>query len=262
MDTRLSVVMKKSTNKKSLGTRIAIYPYRPLRAQEYIIYVFLGIFAVSLPLVYGIIRFQYGYTKYGEIVAHLWGRPWFILAGFALITSLLLIVHRKRLASRYIAIYESGLVLVLSSKIAFRWEHLAGIAASVTQPGVLVRSPRQRYHATIYPNVGKPIQLNDDYIGFPECLTRIKAKLYPRLIPGLSANFQSGQWIYFGPIAIQVHKLKIRNDQYDWSQVKTVRVESGYLVVEWTNQNRRRIPIANIPNIEILLQLINTGVAA
>jgi hypothetical protein len=262
MDTHLSAVMNKPGTKKSLGTRIAIYPYRPLRTREYLIYVFLGLFAVGLPLVYGIIRFQYGYTKYGEIVAHLWGRPWFILAGFALITSLLLVVHRKRLASRFIAIHENGLVLALSSKKAYRWEHLAGIAASITQPSVFARSPRQRYHATIYPNVGKPIQLNDDFIGFPEGLTRIKAKLYPRLIPGLSANFKSGQWIYFGPVAIQVHKLKIRNDQYDWSQVETVRIESGYLVVEWINQNRRRIPIAKIPNIEILLQLINTGVTA
>ncbi|OGO26904.1 MAG: hypothetical protein A2W33_04725 [Chloroflexi bacterium RBG_16_52_11] len=262
MITRHSEVMKKPNHKNTLGPRIAIYPYRPLRTQEYLLYVFLGIFAVGMPLVYGIIRFQYGYTKYGEIVAHLWGRPWFILAGFALITSLLLIVHRKRLASRFIALHENGLVLALSTKNAFRWEHLAGISASITRPGVVGWSPRQQYHATIYPNVGKAIQLNDDFIGFPECLTRIKAKLYPRIIPGLSANFQSGQWIYFGPVAIQVHKLKIQNNQYDWSQVETVRVESGYLVVEWINQNRQRIPIAKIPNIEILLHLINTGVTA
>ena len=262
MDTTLSISEMRSYNKKALGQRIAIYPYRRLGTREYLFYIGLGLFSIVLPLVYGWIRFQYGYTNYGEIVAHQWGRPWFILSGFALITSLLLIVHRLRLASRYIAVHDYGLILALSSKNIYRWEQLAGISTSVTQPSLLGWQFRQQYRAIIFPNAGKPIRLNDSYHGLAECISRIKAKLYPRLLPGLNASFQSGQWIYFGPIAIQAQKLRIHNKDFYWSQIRTINVESGYMVIEWENQAPQRIRASNIPNIELLLQFINTGVTA
>jgi len=262
MDTTFSGLQMRAKSKKALGQRIAIYHYKPLGTKEYLFYLCLGLLAIILPLGYGWIRFQYGYTKYGEIVAHQWGRPWFILAGFALITSLLLIVHRLRLASRYIAVHDHGLILALSSKNAFRWEQLGGISASITQSSLLGQRFRQRHRAIIYPNVGKPLLLNDSYLGLAECISRIKAKLYPRLLPGLSASFQSGQWIYFGPVAIQAQKLRIHKHEFDWSQVNSIHIESGYMVIEWVNHKQQRIRVSEIPNIELLLQFIHTGVTA
>jgi hypothetical protein len=261
MDTTHSVIEMKPINLKNLGQRIAIYPYRKLGVKENLFYISLGLLSVLLPLGYGWYRFQYGYTKYGEIVAHHWGRPWFLLAGFALITSLLLIVHRLRLTNRFVAIHDYGLVLALSSKKAYRWEHLAGISTSVTQHNLLGYLFHPRYYALILPNVGKPIRLNDSYLGLAECISRIKAKLYPRLLPGLQASFQSGQWLYFGPIAVQTQMLRVRNHDFQWALVKSIHVEAGFLVIEWVNQNQKRFRVSDIPNIELLLQFINTGVA-
>ena len=188
MEDTLVIQTVNRTPSKKIGPRIAIFPYRSFGKREYFFYVILGIIAVSLPLSYGMNRLYYGYAKFGVVAAHSWARPWFVIAGFALISFLLLMVHRMRLASRFIAIHDQGIFLSLSVPAEYRWEQLAGISASVSKPNFLGRKLRHRYKATIYPNVGKPIRLTDIYTHFPEFLTHFKAKFYPRILPVLKTS--------------------------------------------------------------------------
>jgi hypothetical protein len=45
-----------------------------------------------------------------------------------------------------------------------------------------------------------------------------------------------------------------------WEKLRSVDVVSGFLVVELSDYSRRKLPVSKIPNIELLLQLIQQGV--
>ena len=248
-------------HKNQIGPIIARYQYRPLRRSEFLVYSVLGLTAGGIPLIYGFDRYQYGYTKYGESAAIIWSRPWFLLSGLAILTFFLILVHRFRLSARYISIHKNGIYLSMSYPISYRWEQIGGIATSVTQPLFLGITNRPRYRAVLYPNIGNPIKITDSYLNLPELMSRIKSKLYPRIIPSLTNNFQNGQWVFFGPIAIQLKQISVRKRKYEWSHVRRLNVDSGDLVIELTNPRNLQIPVSQIPNIEILLQIINTRVA-
>ena len=251
--------MQKST-RRSLGPLIATYRYRPLRWSEMLLYLGLGLLAIGIPLAYGFSRYRDGFNNHGELAAIIWSRPWFLLAVFALICCSLLIVHRLRLANRYIAIHQKGLFLALQQVFVLRWEEISGIATAAFQPNLFGIRRSVRYQAKIFPNLGKPIHINEAYNNLPECITRLKARLYPRLTNELKTIFLDGKWLYFGPVAIQRNSLQLHKKQIPWSEVSRVSVSKGFLVVELVDQSSKRIPVEHIPNIEILLQLLDQGV--
>lgn len=247
---------------KSLGELIAVYRYQSIRWRWRLAYIGLSIAAVAAPLIYAVQRYLYGYAKHGEAAALIWSRPWFILAGFALLTALLLLVYRLRVAHRFVAVHKHGVMLALSVKQAYRWEQINGIAAQTRQDLLFGISLKPRYRAVLFPNFGKPIRISDAIENLPDLLSRIKANLYPRLMPVLKEQFLAGKWIYFGPLAIQRKYLRIRKSQYLWSQVAHIQVEQGYLVINLRDHPRQRLAIGQIPNWELFLQLVNMGATA
>jgi hypothetical protein len=130
------------------------------------------------------------------------------------------------------------------------------------QPNLFGMRRSVRYRATIFPNLGKRIVIGGAYENLPECITRLKARLYPHLLSELKPTFMDGKWIYFGPVAIQRDTIRLYKTQLPWSEVKRVSVVKGDLVVELVDQSSRRIPAEQIPNFEILLQLIDQGVSS
>lgn len=246
--------------RKSLGPLISTYRYRPMGWRETAAYLGLGLLAVSIPLIYGFLIYRDGYNNHGELAAITWSRSWFLLAGFALVCSCLLLVHRLRLAGRYIAVHQKGLYLAISQKQILRWEEISGIATAMFQPSFFVVRRGVQYRAILYPNVGKSILIQGAYQNLPECITRIKARLYPRLISELKQTFVDGKWVYFGPVAIQRTSLRLQKKQLSWAEVDRVSIAKGELVVELVDHSSKEIPVAKIPNIEILLQLIDQGV--
>jgi Family of unknown function (DUF6585) len=249
-----------NSTRKSLGPLIATYRYRPLGWRETLLYLGLGLLAIGIPLAYGFTRYRDGFNNHGELAAITWSRPWFLLAGFALICCSLLFVHRLRLAGRYIAIHQRGLYIDVQKVYKIRWEEISGISTAMFQPSFLGIRHAVRFRASIIPNLGKPILIQAAYENLPECITRLKARLYPRLIAELKQTFLEEKWVFFGPVAIQRDTLRLHNKQIPWSEVKRVSVAKGSVVVELVDHSTKRIPAEQIPNVEILLQLIDQGV--
>jgi hypothetical protein len=247
---------------KSLGSMIAAYHYRSLSRREKLLYLALGLSAVGIPLAYGLMRYRQGYINHGELAAVIWSRPWFIVAVFALICWSLLIVHRLRLAGRYIAIHQKGISIIVQQPSVLRWEEISGIASGAFQPSLFGIRRSLRYQATIYPNIGKPIAVRGSFENLPECITRLKARLYPFLEAALKPLFVEGKWIYFGPVGLQRDTLRLHKLQIPWSEVKRISISKGDLVVELVDHSIKRIAVDQIPNIEILLQLIDQGVTS
>lgn len=251
-----------SPRSKSLGPVIAVYRQRPLSWVDLFTWGLLGVVAVLFPLVYGYFRQRYAYTHFGPVAATIWSRPWYLLAIIALFAFIALAIYRLRFTRRFVAVHKQGLRLALSDRRTLRWSEIAGIASSTTQYQFLGLSLRTRYNAKLFPNIGKPIRFDNSLQNLPELLTYIKAQLYPRLSTLLQTNFIEGKWLHFGPISIQRQTIQILDQQYSWSQVEQISVNAGYLVINTNPNSRHHFPVAKIPNIEILLQIIQHEVKA
>lgn len=248
--------------KKTLGPLIALHRYPPLRWRDVIPWLIPGVMAVILPLWVGLSRYQHGYANFGTVAADHWSRPWYQLTGLALVLFAWLLISHLRSANRFVAVHQKGLYIALSRTAVYRWEQLAGISTMIEQQHFFKYSLPPRYQAILYPNVGKPIHLPDRLNEFPELLTQTKARLYPRLSTDLRASFESGKWAYFGLVAINQQQLRFKKSSFPWSAVSQLTIERGNLVIELDNHDRLSIPVLQIPNLEILLQLVRLGVAA
>jgi hypothetical protein len=252
--------------RKPLGGLIRVFRHRPLGWIEALTLILPGGLAVLTPLLYGLRRAHYAAMYFGPIAADHWSRPWYILAGIAFVVFLVLSIYRFRKSRQYIAVYAGGLRLNLAQRGALRWEQIAGISTDTVSYHILGISTRSHLRGTIYPNTGEPIHLTNAIQDLPELLTVLKAKLYPRLLPNLQANLNGGQWLHFGQLAIQNRGIKLLNhrpkqDQtIPWSHVTHVDVTSGFLVVELCDRPQLKVPVSQIPNIELLIQLIQLGV--
>lgn len=247
---------------KSLGPLLAYARHRPLSWFDFFTWILLGIVAVLLPLLYGYYRQRYAYTNFGPVAATLWSRPWYILAIIALLAFIILAVYRLLLTRRFVAVHKHGIRLALSGKRVLHWKEVSGIASSTTQYQFLNKPLRTSYHARLYPNIGKSIQLDNSLQGLPEVLRHIKAQLYPHITPALQSDFKQGKWLHFGQISIQQRALQVHNKQYSWSEIENIAANRGKLIIETTLNTRHTVALGKIPNIEILLQLIHQEVKA
>jgi hypothetical protein len=248
-----------------LGPQIALYRERPFQQRYLLVLFFLLGLAVLVPLGYGLYRAWHAYAHFGIAAASSWSRPWYLISLTALTLLILLAIFFVRQAHRFVAVHKHGLRLALPRPISLRWEQIAGIAIGVRQDRFIGFSVRTSYQAILYPNAGKPIRLDSSLENLPELLTRLKAGLYPRLLPNLRASFLGGQWLHFGPVAIHCESIHIQKRsgsiyRTPWSGVRQITVRSGILIVELENKPDIRLPASLIPNLELLLQLIQQGV--
>ena len=237
--------------------------------------------AILAPLVYGLWRAYSTALHYGPLAASVWSRPWFILSGLAFALFLLVMVYRLYRAHHFVAVYKGGLRfnipvgrgLGFPRPYRLTWGEIAGIATDATREHFPGLPTRQRLGAVIYPNIGKPVRLDDNLQNLPELISRIKASLYPRLLPSLRASFEAGQWLYFGEVAIQRQGLRTgrapsatRPSTIPWSHVQSISIQSGYLMVEFKEYSAlpsvQQILVSRIPNLELLVQLVQQGVTA
>lgn len=246
----------------SLGTLVATYRDRPLRWGDILLTFIPGGLAVLTPLMYGLLRKRYAQAYYGPIAAEIWSKPWFLWAEIALIAYLGLALRRLSRSRQVVAVHQKGITIRLHKKKQFRflWSQLSGLACATVQPTFLGWALKPRHRVKIYPAHGNPISLNDRIPNISELVGRIKAKLYPRLLPNLRESFSKGQPLNFGPLTLQQNSLCLRDKAIPWDNVTSINVQGGRLMIESHTNRPVKIPTGQIPNIELLIQLLQEGV--
>jgi len=247
---------------ESIGDLVATYRDRPLRWKDLVLTFIPGGLAVLTPLLYGILRQRYAQAYFGPTAAEIWSKPWFTLAAIALIAYLGLALRRLRRARQVVTVHKNGITIRLHKKkrFIFNWNQLSGLACTTVQPTFLGRALKPRHRITIYPIQGNPISLNDRVPNIPGLVKRIKAKIYPHLLPTLRKNFSKGHPINFGPITFQQDSLLLRDKAIPWDHVTNINVRGGRLMVESHTNRPIKIPTGKIPNIELLIRLLQEGV--
>lgn len=253
--------------------------------RESVVFLLSGVIFVLFPLAYG---FQYGYesyTRYGPVPAWIWSSPLLLVALIAFLGWGIILLQVIRHAHRAVEVHKYGLHLdgyrhvlfVLPRTIDIYWGQITGISSrsarvnKISHRGV---QSRVNHSFTIFLNQRKPIHISEADGSFAsrknlvELISRLKAGLYPRLLPVLQANLTSGSELSFGPLTLQKGHLLIRPSglafslqKLPWDRIKLITILSGFLVVKLDgsggNLIQYRFPASNIPNLELLLQLID-----
>ena len=216
------------------------------------------------PLAYGLWRAYYGYTKFGPAAAESWAQPWFILAAIFLVPLMLLAIFRAYMATRSVSVYSYGLRIRLSpfQNSMLPWDEIAGVSSVAVDERFLGLPIRMRHAAVLFPEGSKPIPLNGRLENLSELVLKIKNEIYPRLTNQLMERFAGGEWLQFGKITVHNRGLRLGRKKLTWDQVKAVRVRSGFLVIELTSGGRLRLAVSHIPNVEILLHLLDSGITS
>ncbi len=269
----------------------AIYYSPVLRRQDRLLLSLVSTVAILVPLGFGMYRAYYGYTHYGPAAASSWSFPWLGVATLLFLAWLALFTLLARRSGYGILLYRNGLRVGNIEPPAWRyptrlppilpWEEVAGIAVELIASSqgkppfhratLFLKGNRRIYLAEarswwdVFAGLFGPVRVEN----LPELVTRIKARLYPRLLPKLRAVFLSGQVLPFGPVIIQRQQFAFRSKSrtlaregkgVPWSKVGRVTVQSGDLVVELENSKstytKLRFPVSKIPNLELLLNLI------
>ncbi len=250
---------------KSLGPLVADYRSQPFSRRSSKAVLVLGVLAVLAPLFYGLYRAQYAAAKYGPVAVQYWSRPWYLLSGLAFLVLCLVVVIGLVRGLRHVAVHKYGLRIRQSGRKQYAWADLSGVSTGAVQTRLFGTALRTQHQAVIYPTVDPPVKLDNSLDGLPELLTRIKANLYPRLLPGMRQAFKEGKTLYFGPLSIRQDELLVqdhagKNRSIPWSQIDSITVQAGMLVIALENKAKIRLPAARVPNLELLLQIIQSGV--
>jgi hypothetical protein len=262
-------------NTPSPSQNLLVYKSSPLRLSNWLLPVVVFLAAGLAPLLYGAYRGAYGFTKFGTVAAASWSVPW-LIAGFAgtaaaisICLWLVLLSHRQvELSSQEIVFKKFGMPPWWTFRLP--WDAVASLQVETRR----LRQGGVSYRMTIRPKKGLPIILRDDHSGalpgglpkLPDLASHIKARVYARLVPGLYRDFAAGRWLSFGPLSI--HKDYLRFGRYipgapiPWNRVQRLAIDSGHLVVELDsspNHQPKHVPVSNVPNLELLLQLFDQG---
>ncbi len=251
-------VKGKNARQASLGAFKARYRGRQVNWRDWIFFFLPVSLVVIIPLGYGIWLTGYGYQHYGSAAALSWPRPWYLAATVFLSLAVILIAIRLSTAKKYVRVFENGLQLHLNpfdNRVLF-WTEMSGITVAATKANIIGAHERTDFCSTLLPNLGKPVRLTSQIVRLPALIEHIKAYLYPQLWKAYTASFDANQWIHFGSLAISNQSIRINKLLIPWDQVVSMRVQSGFLVIELKDASNRRLEVAHIPNLELLLQLV------
>jgi hypothetical protein len=200
--------------------------------------------------------------RFGPAAALAWAAPWYLAAALAALVFLLVSLYCLHRVKQVITIYEGGLQVRLSPlrKLTFRWSEIHGISAGFIREQFFGLVLRNRVVARLHLQRSRQLRLPGAWVKTAEMVPILKSHLYPLLWPGLLADFQSGHGAAFGPVNVHPQGIRTSGQTIPWDQVVRLGIQSGYLLVESYGSAQIRLPVFEIPNLELLLQLLDTGI--
>jgi hypothetical protein len=250
--------MAQKVRGSNLGLRIGTFRGLGIGLRTWV-FIFLpwGLVTLFL-LVYGTLLARNAYLEHGPSSALLEVRKWYLLATTLLTLIGLYLLYRLLISWRKIDVFEDGLMYRLFAlrHRSYHWYEITGIATFAKIFTVMEKELQTIPGGTIFTNTGYRIPLTNRIQNIPRLVELVKSKVYPRIWPKLLADYQSGKVICFGRISICSKYLDISKHQIAWNSILRLNVRSGYLIIESRDQHNYKIPIATIPNLELLLKLV------
>ena len=252
-----------------LGTIIT--SFHPAHSGDYKFssFILISLIGSGILFLIGLWRYSWGYVYYGTIPAVNWSRIWFLIAVLIVLFLIIIVTTHVIKSRQFVKVYKNGLSYRLGLiKIEnIFWEEIHGISTKLSREHFLHRKLTTRKSAKVYFRNREKIKITDNLEKFEDLITLLKANIYPRIQPKMHKGIKANHWIKFGPVMVHLNAIKIRLRRFPyqivkltWDQVKKIRIQSGQLILERKEKSQIKIFTSEIPNLEILLQLIKEDI--
>ena len=160
-----------------------------------------------------------------------------------------------------VAVYERGFAIRDRHGIqAWRWEDIVSLTAAVTRHYTNGIYTGTTHIYTLYDRQNQRLVLSDIYVKVEELAKAIQDGIFPILYERIAQQYNAGERLVFGPVAISKDGIQIGKKTYPWIEVQQVSVQRGIVKVSkkgggWFSG--ASASASAIPNLNVLLNLIN-----
>lgn len=165
--------------------------------------------------------------------------------------------------SRDIQVYvcPGGLLYLHGGKTeAIRWDQVDACWRKVVKTSSYGIQTGTTHRYSLRRADGATFKFNDN-IGNVEALgNTIAAETARTLWPRYIAAYQAGQTLLFGKISLNQQGVNNGKEWLPWYQLSPIQIQRGFLSLQKEGDrqgNRRVIPAADIPNLDVFLALVN-----
>jgi hypothetical protein len=160
-----------------------------------------------------------------------------------------------------VAVYERGFAIRDRKGIqAWRWEEVVSLTAAVTRHYTNGIYTGTTHIYSLFNRQNQRLVVNDIYTKVEELAKAIQDGIYPILYDQAAKQYNAGQRLVFGPVAISKNGIQVGKKVYPWTEVQQVSIERGILRVSkkgggWFSG--AGASATGIPNLNVLLNIIH-----
>ncbi len=163
--------------------------------------------------------------------------------------------------NKAVAVYERGLAFRDRKGVqTWRWEEIISLTAAVTRHYTCRDIYRYDPCLQLINLRNQRLVFNDIYAKVEELAKAIQDAIYPILYERAAQQYNAGQMLVFGPVAISKAGIQIGKKTYPWTDVQQVSIRQGILKVSkngggWFSGASASASV--IPNLNVLLNIIH-----
>lgn len=140
------------------------------------------------------------------------------------------------------------------------WDEIASFTAAVTRHYTNGIYTGTTHAYTLLNKQGRRLVLSDVFKDVEKLAQAIEQAVTPRLYDRAAAQYNSGQTILFGPVAVSKAGIQVGKKTYPWQDVGEVSIHQGILKVSkkgggWFSG--ASAPAYAIPNLRVLLSILD-----
>jgi hypothetical protein len=250
-----------SSSSLGLGAPKRYFPVKNIRRVSNLVFFFLFLLGAAAVFLYGIYDTSTAIQAHGVAVVedHLVTPT--IIAGVLFLLGVWAGWSAHADWNRGAALYEKGFVVRDRHGMQpWRWEEIVSLTSAVTRHYTNGIYTGTTHVYTLYNQQNKRLVLNDALGKVEELAKAIEEGCFPYLYERLALQYNSGQPLTFGPVAISKTAIQVGKKVYPWNEVKEVSLNQGFIKVSKTDGgwfSGANAAASTIPNLHVLLSIIN-----
>ena len=243
-----------------LGALSSVHPARKWQTWGNLIICLVLSMGALLVFLYGVYEAYLAYQQHGPaMIDDKLTLPLVIaviMVGLGLLTGWGAYVNWARAA----AVYEGGIAYTdRRNLIAWRWQDILSMQAAITRHYTNGIYTGTTHVYTLFNRQNQKLTLSDAIRNVEEVGKKIGSSIFPLLYERAADQFNSGQVLNYGPVAVSKQSLTFNKKTYPWTDIKEISIRHGTLAVhkkEGGLFSGMRISAASIPNLDVLLAII------
>jgi hypothetical protein len=245
-----------------MGGVLAVYPVRKAKRWGGVIGTVVFLLSGILLFVYALVNAYNRWERFGQAVIMKSLMPPLIISIVLIIIGLLVAWNAFNNWKKTAVVYRDGLAYRDRKGVqTWRWNEIESLTSQVIKhytSGIYTGTTRIY---TLLRDDGDKLVFDDAFENVEALAGYVRENVFPLLYQVNADLYNSGQQCVFGPVKIsKASGIQIKKKSYAWNQVGEVRIQKGVLSVKKKDGkwfSGASIPASNIPNLEVLLSILN-----